>query len=185
MADKIAVMFNGRLQQAGTAQEVFDNPDNVMVATFIGSPPMNILPGTLSGGGDGLTVTVLDRSFRLPPWARLREWHDLPRPVSVGIRATDIIVDAHILPAAIPGRVDLIEAMGAETFLTIDCGAQGLICRAAGRLQLRPGTEVSLTFDPHYLYAFDPETGRALIDRSGWTTPELRRDHRMETEINV
>jgi multiple sugar transport system ATP-binding protein len=185
MADKIAVMFNGRLQQAGTAQEVFDNPDNVMVATFIGSPPMNILPGTLSGDGDGLSITVLDRSFRLPPWASLREWHDLPRPVSVGIRATDIIVDAHVLPAAIPGRVDIIESMGAETFLTIDCGARSLICRAAGRLQLRPGKEVSLTFDPHYLYAFEPETGRALIDRSGWTAPELRRDHRMETEIHV
>jgi multiple sugar transport system ATP-binding protein len=185
MADKIAVMFNGRLQQAGTAQEVFDNPDNVMVATFIGSPPMNILPGTLSGDGDGLCVTVLDRSFRLPPWASLREWHDLPRPVSVGIRATDIIVDTHVLPAAIPGRVDIIEAMGAETFLTIDCGARSLICRAAGRVQLRPGREVSLTFDPHYLYAFDPETGQALIDRSGWTAPELRRDHRMETELHV
>jgi multiple sugar transport system ATP-binding protein len=185
MADRIAVMFNGRLQQAGTAQEVFDNPDNVMVATFIGSPPMNILPGTLSSDAEGLSVTVLDRSFRLPPWASLQEWHDLPRPVSVGIRATDIIVDAHVLPGAIPGRVDLIEAMGAETFLTIDCGARSMICRAAGRVQLRVGTEVSLTFDPHFLYAFDPETGRALIDRSRWTAPELRRDHRMETEFHV
>ncbi len=56
MADKIAVMFNGRLQQAGSPQDIFNNPSNLKVATFIGSPPMNILQGVLRGEGSQLWI---------------------------------------------------------------------------------------------------------------------------------
>ena len=180
MADKIAVMFQGSLQQAGTAQQVFDDPDNLLVATFIGSPPMNILGGTLSGDATGLSVTCLGRTVRLPPWMSLRKEVPLPRAVSIGVRATDITVQAGPSGTSFAGRVDIVESMGPETFLTIDCGTQSLICRAPGRFRLRPDEGVSMAFDTNHLYAFDPQTGEALIDRSNYSVLDLQRHHSIE-----
>jgi multiple sugar transport system ATP-binding protein len=185
MADKIAVMFHGRLQQAGTAQQVFDEPDNLVVATFIGSPPMNILPGTLSAAADGLSVACLGKTIRLPGWVALRQALALPQPVSVGIRPTDIELATGSAEGTIAGRIDVVEPMGAETFVTIECGAQSLICRAPGRFRLRSGESVSLALDTNHLYAFDSKTGEALIDRSGWSGGDLRRAHRLEVTQHV
>ncbi|HUC17956.1 MAG TPA: ABC transporter ATP-binding protein [Acetobacteraceae bacterium] len=180
MADKIAVMFHGRLQQVGTPQHVFDDPDNRAVATFIGSPPMNILPGTLSADGDGLSVTCLGKTIPLPAWVALRRPQPLPLPISLGIRATDVAITTGPSEAMISGRIDVVEPMGAEIFLTIDCGSQSLICRAPGRFRLRAGETVSLAFDANHLYAFDPESGEALIDRSGWNVGDFQRNDRLE-----
>jgi multiple sugar transport system ATP-binding protein len=169
MADKIAVMAQGRLQQAGSAQEVFNNPSNLMVATFIGSPPMNILPGMLRAEGSRLWISALGRDIPLPPWSRLLASTVLPRPVSVGIRPTDIIATQHPSPNALRARIDLIESLGAETFLTLNSGPNTVISRAPGRLQMRPGDEVGIEIDPDFVYAFDSEGGASLIDRSEWT----------------
>ena len=116
MADKIAVMFAGRLQQAGTAQEVFDNPVNMMVATFIGSPPMNILPGHLSEDESGIRIEVLGQTLRLPSWASIKGTHASAQQVSVGIRPTDIIADTLADCTGPRARIDFVESMGAETF---------------------------------------------------------------------
>jgi multiple sugar transport system ATP-binding protein len=167
MADKIAVMFAGRLQQAGTAQEVFDNPVNLMVATFIGSPPMNILPGKLSLDENGIRIDVLGQTLRLPPWASIRGAQTPAQQVSVGIRPTDIVADTFADSANPRARIDFVESMGAETFLTLTCASNKLICRAPGRLRLNVGDEVGLFLDANYLYAFDLEGGNSIIDRSG------------------
>ncbi len=180
MADKIAIMFHGRLQQTGTAQQVFDDPDNLVVATFVGSPPMNTMPGTLSADGNGLSVACLGTTIPLPGWMGLRKPAPLPQPISVGIRPTDIEVAAGPSEGLISGRVDVVEPMGAETFLTIDCGPQSLMCRAPGRVRMRAGENVSLTLDTNHLYAFDSKTGDALIDRSRWSDGDVQRAHRLE-----
>jgi multiple sugar transport system ATP-binding protein len=177
MADKIAVMAHGRLQQAGPAQDVFNNPSNLMVATFIGSPPMNILPGILRGEGSRLYVTVLERDIFLPPWCRLPTGTSLPLPVSVGIRPTDIIATRDPPAAAFRARIDLVESLGAETFLTLNIGANTVSSRAPGRLQMRPGDEVGIQIDPHYVYAFDSESGNSLIDRSEWNGSRSQRSN--------
>jgi ABC-type sugar transport system ATPase subunit len=177
MADKIAVMFHGRLQQAGSAQEVFNNPGNLMVATFIGSPPMNILPGILHGDGSRLRVNVLDREIALPRWSGLLGAMSLPRPVSVGIRPTDIVATQNPGPNALLARIDLVESLGAETFLTLNSGPNTVISRAPGRLRMRPGDDVWLEIDPEYVYAFDKEAGASLIDRSEWNGFRPYNDH--------
>jgi multiple sugar transport system ATP-binding protein len=166
MADKIAVMFAGRLQQAGTAQEVFDNPVNMMVATFIGSPPMNILPGYLNADESGIRIDVLGQTLRLPPWASIHSAQGSGQQVSVGIRPTDIVADTFADSTSPRARIDFVESMGAETFLTLTCASNKLICRAPGRLRLNVGDEVGLVLDANYLYAFDPKDGHSIIDRS-------------------
>jgi multiple sugar transport system ATP-binding protein len=180
MADKIAVMSQGRVQQAGSAQDVFNNPSNLMVATFIGSPPMNILPGVLRGEGSRLWVTVLDRDILLPPWSRSTTSTNLPRAVSLGNRPTDIIATHDPAPSALRARIDLVESLGAETFLTLNVGPSSVTSRAPGRVQMRPGEEVGIEIDPDYIYAFDSEVGTSLIDRSEW---HCSRSHRFSEKV--
>ena len=165
MADKIAVMFQGRLQQVGSAQEVFDNPVNRTVATFIGSPQMNILPGRLSSVAGRTAITLLGHEVTLPPWARLSakpQTHD----ILVGVRPTDISAQPPDVSMGPRARIEFVKSLGPEIFLTLSCASQTLVCRAAGRQHLTIGDEVSLGLDPDYLYAFDQDTGKSLIDRS-------------------
>jgi multiple sugar transport system ATP-binding protein len=177
MADKIAVMSRGSLQQAGSPQDVFNNPNNLTVATFIGSPPMNVLPGVLRGEGSRLCVTVLDRDIILPSWSRLLTQVSLPRPVSVGIRPTDITAVPNFSPNALRARIDLVESLGAETFLTLNSGPNTVISRAPGRLQMHPGEDVGIEIDPEFVYVFDSDVGTSLIDRSAWNGFGLHRSN--------
>jgi multiple sugar transport system ATP-binding protein len=164
MASQIAIMSRGRLQQAGTPQDVFDNPRNQTVATFIGSPPMNILPGALRIEAGRLVVRVLGHDLALPAWASLIEARGLPGKLNIGIRATDIAVE----PSAFGprGEITFVESLGAETYLSVQCEGANVLCRAPGRMRLHPGEIISMSFDPEFLYAFDAETGNALLDRS-------------------
>ena len=166
MADKIAVMFHGRLQQAGSAQDVFNNPSNLMVATFIGSPPMNVLQGVLRSEGSRLSISVLDQEIPLPEWSRLHKPLTLPTPISVGIRPTDMVARHDPAPTALRARIDLVESLGAETFLTLKSESSTIISRAPGRVQMRPGDDVGIEIDLDYVYAFDSVDGTSLIDRS-------------------
>jgi multiple sugar transport system ATP-binding protein len=165
MANQIAIMSHGRLQQAGAPQDVFDDPVNETVARFVGSPPMNILPGNLRQEGGRLVVNLLDHDVTLPPWAALAV-REPPGEVKIGIRATDIAVDLGKSDAGPAGEISFVESLGAETYLTIAADKTTLICRAPGRVRLLPGDIVGLRPDPNYLYAFHPETGSALLDRS-------------------
>jgi multiple sugar transport system ATP-binding protein len=165
MANQIAIMSHGRLQQAGVPQEVFDDPVNETVARFVGSPPMNILPGSLRQEGGRLIVNLLDHDVTLPPWAALAA-REPPGEVKIGIRATDIAVDPGKSDTGPAGEISFVESLGAETYLTIAADKTTLICRAPGRVRLLPSDIVGLRPDPNYLYAFHPETGSALLDRS-------------------
>jgi ABC-type sugar transport system ATPase subunit len=166
MANQIAIMSHGRLQQAGAPQDVFDDPVNETVARFVGSPPMNILPGSLRQEGGRLIINLLGHDVTLPAWAALAAREPPAGEVRIGIRPTDIGVDLSESGAGPAGEIGFVESLGAETYLTIASGRTTLICRAPGRMRLLPGDTVGLTLDPHHLYAFDPETGSALLDRS-------------------
>jgi ABC-type sugar transport system ATPase subunit len=166
MANQIAIMSHGRLQQAGAPQDVFDDPVNETVARFVGSPPMNILPGSLRQEGGRLIINLLGYDVGLPAWAALASREPPAGDVRIGIRATDIGVDLGKSDMGPAGEIGFVESLGAETYLTITVDKTTLICRAPGRMRLLPGDVVGLTPDPNYLYAFHPETGSALLDRS-------------------
>ncbi len=166
MADQIAIMSHGRLQQAGAPQDVFDDPLNQTVATFIGSPPMNILPGVLKSEDGRLVVYVLGHDLVLPAWAALSSARALPGAVKIGVRPTDIAVGLSATPLKPSGRIGVVESLGAETHLTVTCDGDSVGCLAPGRMRLDVGNTVSLSFDPEYLYLFDTDTGVSLLDRS-------------------
>jgi ABC-type sugar transport system ATPase subunit len=131
MGQRVAVLHAGRLQQVGTPLEVYDRPASAFVARFLGSPPMNVLPGGGPLGGDG--------------------------SVLVGIRPEDLAVDE---AGPIAAEVTVVESLGSETVLRVACpDGSHLAVRTGPRTRHRPGDAVRLRPDTGRLHAFDAGTG--------------------------
>ena len=148
LADRIVVLEVGEISQVGTPRELYRRPQNLFVAQFIGSPKMNVVPCTaeagryrLEGGGGGAFNGAED-------------------PAHLGIRPEHIAVCApHEGQCA--GRVDVIEYLGADTFLVVDCGDLGPVTvRAAGEVHFDHGAEVGLAFAEVHCHFFDREGQR-------------------------
>jgi multiple sugar transport system ATP-binding protein len=127
MGDRMAVMKAGYLQQAGTPQEVYDQPNNIFVAQFVGSPPMNLVQGKLQRDGDAATLTIGGATLAVPAevFANRSGLADYSgRTVAVGARSEDM-EDASLRPDAHPnarlhGTVTLVEALGSEIVVHFD-----------------------------------------------------------------
>ncbi|HET6624024.1 MAG TPA: sn-glycerol-3-phosphate ABC transporter ATP-binding protein UgpC [Gaiellaceae bacterium] len=164
MGDRVAVMRSGELQQVGAPTDVYDNPTNLFVAGFIGSPPMNLVRGTIERADDGLAVRFGSSAVPVPAeLARVRGldgWVD--REVIVGIRPEDIEGPredgSHDGGALIRATIDRVEALGANLlgFFTVDAppATSEAIAEATGggldevALITREGTPFCATFEP-------------------------------------
>jgi len=146
LADRLAVFLDGEIMQVGTPGEVFGRPRTVEVAAFIGSPPMNLLPGQL----EGRVLTVEGRNVHLPqaPPHHVGE-------VTVGIRPSHVRID----PEGIPTQLYLSENLGESVLLNLYLGENLLKVRAADMPSLRDGETVPISFDADAIHLFDPDTG--------------------------
>jgi multiple sugar transport system ATP-binding protein len=156
LGDRICVISDGEVQQIGTTDEIYNRPANTFVAGFMGSPPMNLVPGTVHEGRlvvGGAAVA------------------DLPspdRPVVVGVRPEDLELRGPGTASSIPARIDFCEPLGSHVLVhaLVDgpAGAEpatsSVIVQAPPGTALGPGTEVGLAATPGKLYLFDAETGR-------------------------
>ena len=138
MGDRIAVLTEGRLQQVGTPAQVYDEPANVFVAGFLGSPPMNLVPGGGVLGGEPGTV--------------------------VGVRPEDLHLESGDGRNAGSGRIDaevsVVESLGSETVLLVRCqDGTRLAVRTVPRSPYRPGDPVRLAVDPDRCHLFDEGDG--------------------------
>ncbi|GGA61789.1 ABC transporter ATP-binding protein [Pelagibacterium lentulum] len=151
MADKIVVMKDGHIEQVGTPLELYDNPANLFVAQFIGSPAMNILPARSSSQG----VSVVDDL-----WHSVPELHHLPtnKPVTIGIRPEHFA----LADEGIPATIEVVEPTGAETILSARIESHPVTVLIRDRADVRPGDEIFLTPDWTRVHAFDPATGNRL-----------------------
>jgi multiple sugar transport system ATP-binding protein len=133
MGDRVAVMRKGLLQQFDAPQRLYDRPANLFVASFMGSPAMNVLEGSLELAGDGLICHVGTASFALPPEvlsARPALASQVGRPIAVGIRP-----EALDEPdrrdggdgARLQGRVQAVEALGAEQLVHVGIDAKPVL----------------------------------------------------------
>lgn len=135
MGDRIAVLADGRLQQVGTPAQVYDRPANRFVAGFLGSPPMNLVPGGGVLGGEPGTV--------------------------VGVRPEDIHIEADGsrasgIASGIAGEVTVVESLGSETVLLVRChDATRLAVRTVPRSPYRPGDLLTLSVDAARRHLFD------------------------------
>ena len=151
LADRIVVLKDGKIMQIGSPRDLYEKPDNLFVAQFIGSPKMNILPCT---GGDGKYAIEGHGGGALPDGTG-------DAPTSLGIRPEHIEV---VAPGEgqVNGTVEIDEYLGSDTFLYVDCGSAGrLIVRVAEIEAGMRRKQVGLKFRPEKLHFFN-EAGASI-----------------------
>jgi multiple sugar transport system ATP-binding protein len=140
MGDRVAVLRDGHLQQIATPEDLYLYPDNLFVATFIGSPAMNLLDGVLERDDEGISLVLGEHRFALPDATveRRPTLHAAAgRSVIVGIRP-EILADGSVSgspwanPGSLTGHVELREALGSETVLHLEVGARPAVATASG-----------------------------------------------------
>jgi multiple sugar transport system ATP-binding protein len=200
LGDRIAVMRAGVLQQVGSPADLYNNPTNLFVAGFIGSPSMNFLPGELDG--DSLRIPL--GTFRIPDALRARLQAGpggARKGVIVGLRP-EHFEDAALVGDRAQGhtfkaKIDVLESMGSESYayfvveserisaseleeLAQDAGGADLgqtrggtqvVARIAAESRIRQGAEAELWFNTQHLQLFDPESGQSLVSVDGAGKP--------------
>lgn len=166
MAERIAVMNFGVLQQVGTFEEVYNHPVNEFVAGFIGEPPMNFLP-CLPAIEDGvLVLTAADASFklRLPDTLRTKIERASVKKVDLGIRPVHLEVAASTIEGVgeLKGTVATYESLGEEGQLAATVGTATVLVVTPPDLQLQRGDTVTLRLRTDHVHLFDAATQAAL-----------------------
>ena len=168
LASRIAVMRDGQLQQCADPRTVYDQPANMFVADFIGSPAMNFIPATLIQleGRLGLHVVQPGETpaFLPLPQAPAR-WHDwLGRELVLGVRPEHLapLAEGARADASFACRVDVVEPTGTDTMLSFDWAGRRLCARVAAGAEVAPGTALRLAVDMARANLFDPAGGARL-----------------------
>jgi multiple sugar transport system ATP-binding protein len=160
LADRIVIMKDGRVQQIGTPYEVYHTPANLYVATFMGTPPMNVFQGALTQEGKlaiaGATIDIAAHPF----YETLRSQGRFGANVTVGVRPEHVRMDVTCdTTRGHQSVVDLYELLGAEALVHFKVGAETLIAKVPEHLPLRAHGEVCYAFDVEHIHFFDPSTG--------------------------
>ena len=159
MGDRVAVMKLGVLQQVDTPLKLYDKPQNLFVAGFIGSPQMNLMEGIADNG----EVKVGDYHVPVDETAEKK----MNGKVTVGVRPENwrIVSDGE---GGLPVQVTVVEELGADSYVYGTCDVEGtpgdVIIRASGRSHPHRGDTLYVTTDPHHVHVFDTESGERLSD---------------------
>jgi multiple sugar transport system ATP-binding protein len=154
LADLIVVLRDGRIEQIGTPLELYDRPANAFVASFIGSPAMNLLPGRI--GDDGNSI-VLDQGQRLAVGHQLA---GTGNRLICGIRPEHFVLETTSEQATLDFEVKVVEPTGAETMVIGRCGNEPITAVFRERHALSPGERIRLR--PSVIHVFDEQTERRI-----------------------
>ncbi len=169
MGSRIAVMKDGYLQQCDTPTTLYDEPVNLFVAGFIGSPQMNFINATLEKDANGVVLKGNGFSVTLPEGKSARpEIADyIGKEVVIGIRPENIYDDeVHITSmegAVVDVDVELTEMMGSETYLYLKLGGTPIVSRVNRRSTAKTGDSIKVAMDANKIHIFDKETEIAII----------------------
>ena len=158
MADRIVVMHDGRIEQIGAPLELYDHPDNLFVAQFIGSPAMNVVNGNVRRAGGQAFVEVGGGV----QWPLYQSPGADGQAVAYGIRPGDLTLTGPDTVNAVPGEIVVVEPTGAETELVIQAGEATFTLVTHGRTTVNPGDRIGLVVDPVKVHVFDQGTGARL-----------------------
>jgi multiple sugar transport system ATP-binding protein len=166
MASRIAVMSKGILQQIDSPQNLYDKPNNLFVAGFIGSPAMNFFKSTLRKEDGRMIVDGGSFHVEVPENRHDMYTGYIDKPVIFGIRPEDI-KDPHFLPPGIfpqsvPTKVDVTELMGNEIQLYMTTGEHSFVARVDPRTRARMGDETEMAFNMNNMHLFDIDTEQAI-----------------------
>ncbi|NQT66438.1 MAG: sn-glycerol-3-phosphate ABC transporter ATP-binding protein UgpC [Actinobacteria bacterium] len=166
MANKIIIMKDGIVQQTGKPQEVYDHPNNMFVAGFIGSPAMNLLDATITD-----RITLKGGIFELNTTDKVRKIikdnNLIGKEIVIGIRPEDLEDSDFVqnIPAnsTITANVEVTEPMGAEIYVYVDIKGVLITARVNPRSILRSGEKVTLYVDIDKIHLFDKDTEKSYI----------------------
>jgi multiple sugar transport system ATP-binding protein len=170
MGDRIMVLRGGKIQQVGEPETLYNQPANMFVAQFIGSPAMNLFSGRLEGAGGELTLVTDIGNFRLP--AELVSRVDSPsaaprgpREVMCGIRPEDIRLNS---PDPASGHsqavVDLVEGLGSDAYVSLKIGDAILLARTPADARPEENETVGVHLNLHKLHLFDPDSEATMLN---------------------
>jgi ABC-type sugar transport system ATPase subunit len=156
LADQVVVLNEGRIQQVGSPSEVYDRPANSFVATFFGSPPMNLLPARVASVDGKPQLTIGEMVIPLPGW------HSTLQEVVVGFRPEAVqVAFANQLP--VPVRLQVHERLGSQDALYMTLGTTTISAvLPSGTLQTHGHEQLSIAVASSALHFFDPTTGKRL-----------------------
>ncbi len=171
LGDKIAVMKAGELMQFGTPQEIYDQPQNMFVAGFMGSPPMNFIPCKVQQNGASYGVDLESRGqhyfLDLPgSGEKLKSW--LGRDVIVGLRPEKISHPGETHQASqamtkINGMINIVEPTGPDTLVVVKMNAKEIVCRVHPKYAKAPGQSIELGVDSTDCVVFDPDSEQRIV----------------------
>jgi multiple sugar transport system ATP-binding protein len=161
MGDRIAVMSRGVLQQVGTPPALYDNPVNVFVAAFIGSPAMNFARATADDGDLRMGNAKLELSGRAARAAQ----HHRGKDLLIGFRPEDLELNGHPGSGAvrIPAKVDVVEYLGHEELLHAQAEGHEIVALVPSDKKVQVGDAVEFAIPSEKLHLFDPETEERLV----------------------
>ena len=159
LADRIAIMKGGKIMQLGSPDEIYNQPQNLYVADFIGSPSMNFLQGTLEGGSFSsrdLTLNMAGYAFAAP---------QVPNGAAIiGIRPEHVITGELVsgAPFTMDVTIDLVEPMGSDTLVYAQIDDKPFRIRMDGQARVKMGETLSIGIDPARASLFDKSTEARL-----------------------
>ncbi len=166
MGHRIAVMNAGLLQQLDTPENLYERPANMFVATFIGSPAMNVFPAEVVNGGEGLALAFEGVKIKVPT-SRVGKLDSLVgQKVIAGVRPEHLMLqNGGTAPpdTTMTLPIDLVEPLGSETLLHLRApGGESIVAKVEPTARLRAGEIVELMVEIEHIHAFDAQTEAAL-----------------------
>ncbi len=167
LADRIAVMHDGVLQQIGSPMDVYDHPANLFVAQFIGSPIMNVVDCASAHEGGQAVLLLGTDGLRFPLSQSLFERlqsHPVPEgQLAVGVRSEAVLVEREARPDHVKARVKIIESLGPHDFVGVKVGDQIVRAKTPPRYVGRSDDTVWIRLEEPRLHFFDKRSGRSLL----------------------
>jgi multiple sugar transport system ATP-binding protein len=160
LADRIAVLNDGKLQQFDTPLQVFNHPANEFVAGFLGEPPMNIFSVQVDSGR---RLLVPGTEFALPITGYAQKLLGNRSSAKLGVRPWGVKVHANPSEVSVPGTVSVVENLGDETHVGVRYGEILLMASVPVTERYKPGIRVHLSFNDQDLNLFDVENGQRLV----------------------
>jgi multiple sugar transport system ATP-binding protein len=167
MASRIVVMKDGYIQQVGAPKEIYDNPNNIFVGGFIGTPPMNFIAGKVVKDafvGEGINVKIPGDKLKIIEANNFKD-----KDIILGVRPEHIHDDNVVKQAhkdsLVKVYVDVAELLGAETNVHAKIGDATIVAKVNARTDINIGDTLELAFDMNSVHFFDPETELRLVKK--------------------
>jgi len=184
MASRIVVMKDGYIMQVGAPKDIYDYPNNLFVAGFIGTPPMNFIRGKVDSKG---LFTAGDHKIQVPAdkFEIVKSNNFQNKEIILGIRPEDIHDEAVVMEtypdAVLDIVVDVAELLGSETNLYTSVNGSNVCASINARAGVRIGDKMKLALDMHKCHFFDPESELRLVLIEG-SAPVVKKAPKKETE---